>query len=32
MILDGCIIKPEKVVKLLGIAIDKNLSLSIHTE
>ena len=26
VILDGCIIKPEKVVKLLGITIDENLS------
>ena len=32
LILDGCIIKPEKVVKLLGITIDENLSFSIHTE
>ena len=32
MILDGCIIKPEKVVKLLGITIDENFSFSIHTE
>ena len=32
VILDGCIIKPEKVVKLLGITIDENLSFSIHTE
>ena len=24
VILDGCIIKPEKVVKLLGITIDEN--------
>ena len=32
VILDGCIIKPEKVAKLLGITIDKNLSFSIHTE
>ena len=32
VILDGCIIKPEKVVKLLGITIDENLSFSIHTQ
>ena len=32
VILDGCIIKPEKVVKLLGITIDQNFSFSIHTE
>ena len=32
VILDSCIIKPEKVVKLLGITIDENLSFSIHTE
>ena len=31
-ILDGCIIQPEKVVKLLGINIDENLNFSIHTE
>ena len=29
---DGCIIQPEKVVKLLGINIDENLNFSIHTE
>ena len=32
VILDGCIIKPEKAVKLLGITIDENLSFLIHTE
>ena len=32
MILDGCIIQPEKVVKLLGINIDENLNFSKHTE
>ena len=32
VILDGCIIKPEKVVKLLGITIYENLSFSIHTK
>ena len=32
MILDGCIIKPEKVGKPLGITLDENLSFSIHTE
>ena len=32
VILDGCIIQPEKVVKLLGINIDENLNFSIHTE
>ena len=32
VILDGCMIKPEKVVKRLGINIDENLSFSIHTE
>ena len=32
MILYGCIIKPEKVVKLLGITINENLYISIHTE
>ena len=32
MILDGCIIQPEKVVKLLGINIDEKLNFSIHTE
>ena len=32
VILDGCIIKPEKVVKLLSITIDENLSFSIHTK
>ena len=30
VILDGCIIKPEKVVKLLGITIDENLSFPIE--
>ena len=30
--LNGCIIKPEKVVELLGINIDENLDFSIHTE
>ena len=28
VILDGCIVKPEKVVKLLGITIYENLSFS----
>ena len=32
VIIDGCIIKPEKVVKLLGIIIDENLSFSTHTD
>ena len=32
VILDGCIIQPEKVVKFLGINIDENLNFSIHTE
>ena len=32
MILDGCIIQPEKVVKLLGINIDENLNFPIDTE
>ena len=32
VILDGCIIQPEKVVKLLGINIDENLNFLIHTE
>ena len=32
VILDGCKIQPEKVVKLLGINIDENLHFSIHTE
>ena len=32
VILDGCIIQPEKVVKLLSINIDENLNFSIHTE
>ena len=31
VILDGCIIQLEKVVKLLGINIDENLNFSIHT-
>ena len=32
VILDGCIIQPEKVVRRLGINIDENLNFSIHTE
>ena len=32
VILDGCIIHPEKVLKLLGINIDKIVYFLIHTE
>ena len=32
VLLDGCINKPEKVVKLLGITIDEKMSFSIHTD
>ena len=32
VILDGCIIKPEDVLNLLGITIDETLSFLIHTE
>ena len=32
MILGSCIIKPERVVKLVGTHIDENLNFSIHTE
>ena len=32
VILDGCIIKPEKVVQHLGINFDENVCSSIHTE
>ena len=32
VIIDGCIVKPEKVAKLLGITINKSLSFSLHTE
>ena len=31
VILDGCIIQAEKVVKLLVINIDENLNFAIHT-
>ena len=32
MILEGCIVKPEKVVTRLDIHIDENWTFSIHTE
>ena len=32
VLLDGCINKPEKVVKLVGIPIDEKMSFSIHTD